>query len=631
MPLICGTSTTADLLSAVNANTDALTLEVFQEPTDGLTRASTRTTGGGEVYEVRRVSDSSLAAIYSDKEGTTEITQDGTSNVSSNGGRVEFYIAGGDYYLSAGGDATNFRVDNVAGDYYTLAEARALNPIKGRRVKLKDYGNALYEFVSESDTGGFYLTHPLADTKLSLVGNALYNSAKWFGLKGDGTANGELFINDVITFCNQSGGLWFPAGTWRGKFSVSAYCPIKGSGVHSTFLTPTDVNSYCLRLFGNAGGNSDLDFKVTDLTIKNDVAAKTGTGLQFGELGNSAGCSNVTINKVNVEGFQYNLRIERLIIGSIDDMNITGGTYGIFIDSEKNVTTATFRGVRCRQNTYGGRIEAGELLKFTGCNFESNIQRNLWMRTSVSRGPTRVEFDHSWFEAPTIGAPSANGGECIYLDQQTDKPFDLLFSNCVISSPDGLYDVRTGARARGVVFDRCAFSGGVGGFTSAKFDFVGGSNGVDVLLKNCSTLQDLPAPDLYENFPPLERPSGGVFGFKYEFTQTGGQRHDNFRTLRIDSNVSDLQVSGVEKLIVDTSAGNVTIDSFYGGTDSSVLRIIKPSSANSIIISHNGAGGTGSQKVFTPSSADINLTGRNGVTLACDKIDGATGGTWYEA
>ena len=87
-----------------------LELKIFQSPTDGLTEITTRTLQGGEVYEVRNISDDSLATIYSDAAGTTEIVQDGTSSVSGDDGVVEFYIADGDYYLAVGVSSSSFGV-----------------------------------------------------------------------------------------------------------------------------------------------------------------------------------------------------------------------------------------------------------------------------------------------------------------------------------------------------------------------------------------------------------------------------------------------------------------------------------------------------------------------------------------
>ena len=88
---------------------DNFALKIFQSPTDGgLTEIQTRTVDANEVYEVRKTSDNSLATIYSDAAGTTEVVQDGTSNVSSSDGVVKFYIADGDYYVEVGGVKSNF-------------------------------------------------------------------------------------------------------------------------------------------------------------------------------------------------------------------------------------------------------------------------------------------------------------------------------------------------------------------------------------------------------------------------------------------------------------------------------------------------------------------------------------------
>lgn len=82
---------------------DSFALKIFQSPTDGgLTEIQTRTVNANEVYEVRKTSDDSLATIYSDEDGVTEIIQDGTDNKSGSDGVVEFYIADGDYYVEAG-------------------------------------------------------------------------------------------------------------------------------------------------------------------------------------------------------------------------------------------------------------------------------------------------------------------------------------------------------------------------------------------------------------------------------------------------------------------------------------------------------------------------------------------------
>lgn len=94
----------------VQSFVDSFALKIFQSPTDGgLTKIQTRTVETGEVYEVRKTSDDSLATIYSDAAGANEIAQDGTSNVSDSAGIVEFYIVDGDYYIEVSGGSSNFK------------------------------------------------------------------------------------------------------------------------------------------------------------------------------------------------------------------------------------------------------------------------------------------------------------------------------------------------------------------------------------------------------------------------------------------------------------------------------------------------------------------------------------------
>ena len=90
---------------------DSFALKIFQSPTDGgLTEIQTRTVNASEVYEVRKTSDGSLATIYSDAAGTTEIVQNGTANKSGSDGVVEFFVADGSYYITVGIMRSDFRV-----------------------------------------------------------------------------------------------------------------------------------------------------------------------------------------------------------------------------------------------------------------------------------------------------------------------------------------------------------------------------------------------------------------------------------------------------------------------------------------------------------------------------------------
>ena len=94
------------------SNDDYLNLKIFQSPTDGgLTEIQTRTIEAGDVYEVRKTSDDSLATIYNDAAGEIEIVQNGTDNKSGSDGVIEFYIDDGSYYVEVDSVKSNLEVD----------------------------------------------------------------------------------------------------------------------------------------------------------------------------------------------------------------------------------------------------------------------------------------------------------------------------------------------------------------------------------------------------------------------------------------------------------------------------------------------------------------------------------------
>lgn len=89
---------------------DNFELKIFQSPTDNLTKIETFAGGVGAAYEVRKTSDNSLATIYSDKDGVTEILQNGIVNVSDGDAEVVFYIADGDYTVTINAVSSEFGV-----------------------------------------------------------------------------------------------------------------------------------------------------------------------------------------------------------------------------------------------------------------------------------------------------------------------------------------------------------------------------------------------------------------------------------------------------------------------------------------------------------------------------------------
>ena len=138
LPDTVGSSQRLDALKTVVRK--HLELKIFQSPTNGgLTEIQTRTVEANEVYEVRKTSNDSLATIYSDAAGTTEIVQDGINNKSGSDGIVEFYVAYGDYYIAVGAKSTGFTVTNTR-VFNSVAAMLAFNGlVEGQHLEWRGY------------------------------------------------------------------------------------------------------------------------------------------------------------------------------------------------------------------------------------------------------------------------------------------------------------------------------------------------------------------------------------------------------------------------------------------------------------------------------------------------------------
>lgn len=136
---------------------DSFALKIFQSPTDsGLTEIQTRTVNANEVYEVRKTSDDSLATIFSDTDGTTEVVQNGTDNVSGGDGVVAFYISDGDYYITVSSLHRNFITENYSidtsiwGDRYVGTFARGFTYTSDTDVG-RDQDGRYYSYIGDDE------------------------------------------------------------------------------------------------------------------------------------------------------------------------------------------------------------------------------------------------------------------------------------------------------------------------------------------------------------------------------------------------------------------------------------------------------------------------------------------------
>lgn len=132
----------------VQSFADSFALKIFQSPTDGgLTEIQTRTVNENEVYEVRKTYGDSLATIYSDAAGTTEIAQNGTDNKSGSDGVVEFYIADGDYYVEVDGVKSNLSVIPPVNSS-SFSSVESLKDDAAKLVSILDYNDFSASTVS---------------------------------------------------------------------------------------------------------------------------------------------------------------------------------------------------------------------------------------------------------------------------------------------------------------------------------------------------------------------------------------------------------------------------------------------------------------------------------------------------
>tara|TARA_R110002049_G_scaffold282963_1_gene462943 strand:+ start:710 stop:3016 length:2307 start_codon:yes stop_codon:yes gene_type:complete len=222
---------------------DNFELKIFQSPTDNLTKVTTFSGGVGVVYEVRKTSDNSLATIYSDKDGVTEIVQNGTANVSNGDAEAVFYIADGDYYAVSQGESNNFSVDVLRQDLANpdkgAAMVQFIQPEAGSVTQSLMYRGRLDQRSSDytdlqataaaKRANASVFTLPIGTTAL----NGTLNLSGYHDISGQGDAS-VVQLDDV-------GGLRYESAA--GVFDDHPHRKlrdfrVRGNGVYGGFLNP---------------------------------------------------------------------------------------------------------------------------------------------------------------------------------------------------------------------------------------------------------------------------------------------------------------------------------------------------------------------------------------------------------
>ena len=216
-----------DKVMSQRAVSELFELRMFQSPTDGgLTRIQTSAVVGGKVYEVRNTSDDSLATIYTDESGSSEIIQNGTDNKSASDGSVEFYIADGDYYVEIDSVESGLLVSRLrAFDSVSdvLSASYLSKYVEGTRIEWQGYyaqsdGGSnwgLLRFGAHTaDGGSVFSIDSNTYIEANLKGKSV--SVHKFGARGDNSTSDLSSIQAAIDYVNATS-----SADTRGKVSTN--------------------------------------------------------------------------------------------------------------------------------------------------------------------------------------------------------------------------------------------------------------------------------------------------------------------------------------------------------------------------------------------------------------------------
>lgn len=389
---------------------DSFALKIFQSPTNGgLTEIQTRTGNANEVYEVRKVSDDSLATIYSDAAGITVIVQNGTSNVSDSAGVVEFYIADGDYSVTVNTVSTTVNVSTHGQLMYrhSSSGSAVVNMLAGNpfRSRVGDYCNASGTIFRHNTGDGSVLSNYI------VVGNIFADS---FGAdptwSGGAAKDSWQAITDALEYAQSK---LIANVILEGNYGVSKPVVVPAS----VWLTGGNINTTSITKFTNAkSGLPSITAYGGVLVMDVDACIIIGTGYKSGLFNMKIQTDAPVSCEYGIyHGVSRECNIENIRIGKSDVTN--NGKYlfvnGItaeqgFMHSYSNIS------MYCKLRGWNYRYSQ----TFQGCN-SVTCDRSYVVHTSqmacTFEGSSAVSLGNLYIEASSGGIWRQTGSANIVI------------------------------------------------------------------------------------------------------------------------------------------------------------------------------------------------------------------------
>ena len=177
---------------------------------------------------------------------------------------------------------------------------------------------------------GFALTFAEGDQNFRDLANSVSISVKAapYNAVGDGVTDDTAAIRAALDVLNVAGGgvLYFPAGTYLSSSPLVWPQKVIGQGAGAEVTTLTSAHAGDgIQSTWPINSSTAVHIALRDMTIKNTNGANTGGG--FADVGGTF----VTLHKVRVEGFKYNVIFDQTELADIDlcifEQPLTGGVW----------------------------------------------------------------------------------------------------------------------------------------------------------------------------------------------------------------------------------------------------------------------------------------------------------------